>query len=715
MRLIVLIPALIALCVSAQAAEAAAVNDVGPRISDKQFFEMLDLDHPGLSKVKAAVESGDLELAKHEFADYIRHRQKPVFSFDPYSRPKLASRPAGVDTTEADKILQHDLLSGAVRHKFEGEIDWTLNPINYKEWTWQFNRHESWPVLARAYWATGEEKYAKEFVYQMTDWVKKCPVPTDDNGKNSPCWRTIEAGLRMGFSWPESFYRFLSSPSFTDEAIVTMIKSMAEHAQHLMRWPSTANWLTMETNGLMHVGVLFPEFKDAALWRKTATERAYSELDKQVYPDGAQIELSTGYHGAALGNFLEAWQIAHINDYPMPQNYIKKMQGMFEYYMKLAMPDGTTPGLNDADRQNVRATVLRAFSYFPDRKDYEWFGTAGKEGTKPAFTSVAMPWSGHLVMRSGWEPNDLWGFFDAGPFGYGHQHEDALNIALYAYGKYMLVDPGSYSYDGSQWRRYIVSTRAHNTVMVDDLEQHRAGKKNREEYVLSKPMPIKWASDAKIDYAQSVYDDGYGGDNALKVKHTRSVVFVKPEYWVVIDRLEPVDNKSHDYSTMFHLDMSGAKVDPATNAVQTTDTKGANLTIWPMAVPGQTVSVITGQEKPIVQGWVRKAAFGCRPIPTAVFENEQAGPTTMAYVLYPTAEGEKCPIKRVERRTIVGDDGAVGLAVIFEDGHMDLLALCEKAGAPPVTFMPGCKPLHESQLIKPEVKDLSDTPVRHKF
>ncbi len=38
-------------------------------------------------------------------------------------------------------------------------------------------------------------------------------------------WRTIEAGIRMGQTWPAAFYLFSHSPSFTDDAIVTMVKS----------------------------------------------------------------------------------------------------------------------------------------------------------------------------------------------------------------------------------------------------------------------------------------------------------------------------------------------------------------------------------------------------------------------------------------------------------------------------------------------------------
>lgn len=725
MRLLVLVLVLVALCVGARAAEVVKPREEGPRMSDKQFFDALNLDYAGLEKVKAAVNAGDMQASKHEFAEYMRHREKPIIGFDWKARPKLDKRPDGVDTRDADKVMQHILYSVSVDHKYEGDIDWTLDPINYREWPWQLNRHHIWVALARAYWATGEEKYAKEFVFQLNDWVRKCPVP-DDSGNQGETWRTIEQGIRMGQMWPEVFYRFLTSPSFDDESIVTMVKSMAEHAQHLMKFYTTGNWLTMECNGLMHVGVLFPEFKDAAEWRKTAMDRLYTELDKQVYPDGAQIELTTGYHQVALWNFEGAWQIAHLNGVEVPKDYTVKMEKMFDYNLDASMPDESLPGLNDASRIDLHGIFGQSLEFFPDRKDYKWMATAGKEGTKPTVGSIALPWSGHMVMRTGWDPNDLYMLFDAGPFGYGHQHEDALSFVIYAYGKYMLVDPGTYPYDSSEWRKYVLSTRAHNTIMVDGCEQHRRDRPRRE-YVLSKPMPIKWASSEKFDYARSTYEDGYAHDNSVKVKHDRTVFFVKPEYWIVVDRLTPSDLKSHKYDSAFHLDMTGAEVDDATKTVKTTDAQGPNLTIVPMADEGLKVQIVSGQKEPIVQGWMPGGVttYSCRPILTPVFEKEQAGRTTMAYVFYPTPEGKKCPITKVEPLSVTGDDGAVGVAITFEDGRVDYFVQSEKAGArvkfdkfdssAPVTYIRTEKGQVTSSAPVTSIEDLSNTTVRHKF
>lgn len=711
----------------------------GPRMTDSELFCALNLDYPGLENVKAAVASNDLAAAKHEFAEYLRHREKPVYTFDWRARPKLDSRPANVDTKEADLILQRDLPSVNVRHKFDTEIDWTLNPINYKEWTWGLNRHQFWVTLGRAYWATGEERYAREFVYQMTDWVRKCPEPINDSGNSTPTWRTIECGIRMGQTWPEAFHRFLTSPSFDDEAMITMVKSFAEHARHLMRWPTTANWLAMECNGLMHCGVLFPEFKEAESWRKTATERLYAELDRQVYPDGAQIELSTGYHQVSLMNFVMAWRIAKINDIPMPAEYVAKTQKMFDYDLKVMMPNWRLPGLNDADNVDIRPALAEGLKLFAERRDYEWVASSGSKGEKPSFTSAPLPWSGHIVMRSGWQTDDRYMLFDAGPYGYGHQHEDALSFVIYGYGKYILVDPGSYPYDSSDWRRYVISTRAHNTIMVDGCEQHRGGRP-RDQYVLSRPMPIKWASNDKFDYASSTYSDGYASDNSVRVKHARTVLFVKPDYWIVTDSLIPADDKPHRYESMFHLDTSGAEIDDASKSVRTTDAKGANLTILPLADDGLSVRIVSGQKEPIVQGWIRDGAYTCRPIPTPIFSREQSGPSSFAYVFYPTPEGGKCPVVGVDALDVKSDSRALGLAVRFDNGRVDYFVQLDKPGKAQfggfesdglVTYvrargsnvigaavMDGTRLTHGDQAVAADllpITDLSRTNTRHKF
>lgn len=669
---------------------------VGPRLSDEAFFDAMDLEREDLKAVKAAVAQEDWEGAKGAFAKHVRERETPIWFSDWKNRSEPQDRGAevelvkvgdraikAVDLDFADRIVANVLISCRVEQDFGDEINWELDPIGYKEWTWQLSRHPFWVTLGQAYWKTGDEKYAQAFVRQMRHWITHVLVPIDEDGnrwktdakmgtRETNCWRTIECGIRMGQTWPAAFYYFLTSPTFTDADVCLMIKSMVEHARHLTLWPRGGNWQTMQANGQYHVGVLFPEFKEAEKWRELAIQSLYEELDAQVYPDGAQIELSSGYHQVSLRNFVMAYAIGQLNDMPMPEDFVKKLERMYHYDLYLAMPNLLLPALNDGGQTDIRPYLRGGFKFFPERTDFQWAASNRAEGTAPKNVSSAFPYAGHFAMRSGWDEQDKYLFFDGGPFGYGHQHEDKLNVMVYAHGRVHIVDPGNYPYDSSQWRTYVLSTRAHNTVMVDGMEQNQRGKP-REEYVVSEPLPHTWVSEKTHDYVSARYDLGYGPKRDTTVTHTRSILFVKPDFWIVTDFLNASDDQSHVYDAMFHLDADAAVVLENGKGVETRNEQGeSNLGMYGLANAPFSIDVISGQEEPIVQGWIpRGKPYECQPIPTPVFKAKGKGTVAMSYILYPIQADQTSPVVQVTPIAVTAENNRTAIAgrVEMENGE----------------------------------------------
>lgn len=659
----------------------------GPRLGDQAFFGAMDLSRRELAEVKNAVEAKNWTEAQLAFAKHLRTREKPLWFSDWKNRSEPQDRDAEVelvrvgdravqdiDLTFADRIVANTLTSCRVEQDFGDEINWELNPIDYKEWTWQLSRHPFWVTLGQAYWKTGDEKYAQAFVRQMRHWIHNVLVPVGEDGNRwyadarmgtdrTNCWRTIECGIRMGQTWPAAFYYFLSSPTFTDADVCLMVKSMVEHARHLTLWPRGGNWQTMQANGQYHVGVLFPEFREAEQWRDAAMRSLYEELDKQVYPDGAQIELSSGYHQVSLRNFVMGYSIGVLNEMPIPKDFVKKLERMYHYDLYLAMPNLLMPALNDGGQTDIRPYMRGGSKFFPERKDFEWAATDRQAGKKPEIMSYAFPYAGHFVMRSGWEVQDRYLFFDGGPFGYGHQHEDKLSIMVYSHGRVHVVDPGNYPYDSSQWRQYVLSTRAHNTVMVDGLEQNQRGKP-REQYVVSEPLPHTWISENTYDYASASYDLGYGPERDRSVTHTRSIVYVKPDFWIVTDFMKASDRKAHLYEGMFHLDADGAEALATGCGVATKNRTGeSNFAIYAIGSMPMSMEIVSGREEPTVQGWIpRGKPYECRPIPTPIFKAEGEGTVAMSYVLYPVAAGETPPVTSVERLPVTSKSDLAAIA-----------------------------------------------------
>jgi hypothetical protein len=571
----------------------------------------------------------------------------------------------GVD--KADQLIKH-IYGG---HFLGEDINWEsnnlepTNPAFTREWTYGLNRFRHWRTLGDAYWQTGDEKYAREWIAQMRDWVEDNPYPRFTTGNRSLTWRTIEAGIRTSTTWPDSLMYFLGSPSLRPDDLVVFLKAWIEQARHLMRitveYPDHGgNWVTMECNGLGHLGVLLPECKQAPVWLKTASDRLALELERQVYPDGAQKELTTGYHQVSLRNFVGLYQFAAMNNTPLPKAYLASLQRMYNYNLKTMDPEGLLPPLNDAGRTRVRGLLQEGYDLF-GQEDFLWGAAQGRQGTKPAFTSIAMPWAGQYVMRSSWEPDARYALFESGPYGIGHQHEDKLSLFIHALGRELLTEAGTYRYDRSTYRRYVLGTWAHNTILVDGLGQKRGGL--RDTYTTDEPLDNLWLHNDLFDAADGVYDNGYGPKRAIQVQHERTVVFLRNDYWVVLDRLHGTGN--HKLDILWNLKAKAAAQLPGSLAAHGTDPDTANLLVTPAPVAGLKLEIVTGRHDPPL-GF--SPASRKTPIPVLDYQLQTDCPTTLAWVLTPyrgTVPEVEIAIREADAGTVLTITHAKGRDEIF--------------------------------------------------
>lgn len=647
----------------------------GPLITDQDLLAALDLDKPGMESVKKASAVGDVPAAKAAYLEYCRTVKAAKWRIDPSARPTTS---AAKDDPQGDRVCRHLFAmpwGDDTKPYFVGEkIDWSFNPNKptdpayTREWTYiAMNRMYDWNHLGLAYWKTLDEKYAREWVAQMEDWVLENPVPMDAPYGATLNWRTLEAGLRMGEIWPDAYFRFLMSPAFTPEAHATFVKSVLEHGRRLQRGVLKAdhggNWVTMECNGLATAGILFPELKDSAGFVKTAFGRMGKELSAQVYPDGGQVELSCMYHQTAMDNFAALARTATLNKVPVPEDYLSRLKPMYVWGMRLADQSGVLPPVNDeTSPMPIRRTSRDAYQMWGDG-EFLFAATGGKEGNAPP-TSSFLPYSGYAAMRGGWAADDLYLFFKGGPVGTGHWHEDMLTLYLRCFGKTLLTEAGGYAYDQSKWRAYVLGTTAHNTITVDGKQQQRG---RNGAAAAMKPCPARWRSSMMLDYAAATYDAGYMeakyvpkayfpleyvGPRENSVKHTRHVLFLKPYCVLAVDMLD--GNGTHRFDAYFHLNFPDAGLDDRTLQVHTSGVAGAQLALFPLETSSLTARKAQGQEDPPL-GWVM---WQKRPIPTIVYTKQTAAPATFATLIYPYKDANRPDVSAKDLGLAVTDGWA---------------------------------------------------------
>jgi hypothetical protein len=631
----------------------------------KAFFEVLNLDHSGLEAVRDAVQSEDYARAKDLLVQYYKTRKHPGWYWD---KPPDSGLYPALDTTTADDVLARRFTISHKTGQLEKKIDWSACPYGDREWTWLLNRHTYFLPLGAKYARTGDEKYAEAFNEIITDWILSNPVPSE-RAALGHSWRTLEAGIRMFNTWQMAWHAFKDSPSFTSDARILMLRSFAEHAEYLMKFPRGGNWELMQSNGLLHVGALFPEFKNSRTWRDTAVQRLTNQMRIQVYPDGAQFELTTSYHSISLWNLLQPVILKRIaGGLDFPKDYYESLKRMMLYDAAVVRPDGMLPMLNDADLNNtldrVRGPAISlGGDRVPEIKDVL--------EVKPEKKSVFLPYAGIFAMRTGNRPEDLYLMMDAGPFGAGHQHEDKLNVEVYAYGRPFIVDPGRYSYTsaGGPFR----GPGAHNLILVDGMGQSRRST-DRSKWIVSEPAPgTRWVSTDEFDYAEGTYDEGFGPENDTSVTHIRKVFFVKPEYWIVIDVLS--GEGKHKFEQLWHF-MPGA-VDTGSGFVRTVNLRDANLAI--IRPDNPDIRIVEGEEMPIL-GYFAPHYNERHPAPTVVFTRACEAPTAFETVLYPSP-GDKqiTPEVRPIRCLVDGKRPKPGqvsaISIRFSDFE-DIFVLC---------------------------------------
>ena len=626
---------------------------------EQKVFGSLDLEFPGLEKVKAAIGAGDYDLATRELASYYRSRTKPAWRVNPDQKPRF-------NKEKAEAASEGRLAGGYVEieHAFpNGKVDWLFNATTNvpgvafnHEWQWQLNRMMFWSDLGKAYLATGDEKYARAFASQMRGWVADCPTPARIQNVEQSTWRTIEAGIRMGGAWPDAFHAFLRSPSFTDADIVTMLGSFVDHARYLRKFPTVGNFLTMEMSGLYTVGALFPEFREASDWRAFASATLAADVARQFLPDGGQVELTPGYHNVALDNMLAIVEAARITgcESELDPSFVPSLERAYEYNLALLTPEQNLPKCNDSWSPTAKYLFAKGVTFFPARQDFRWALTAGKEGVPPAYTSRFLDWSGYAVMRSGWGAHDNFLVFDVGPTGLAHIHQDKLNLVLWAWGREILFDGGGASYERSKWRDYSITTASHNCVMVDGLNQNvpegdwaSTARYKNPACVSQAPIDAGWISSAAFDYAKAAFDNGFGPRRTKIASHERQVLFLKPDVFIVADKLSPGDELEHTYQARWHL--LTTKTEQMGANVTTSDPSLANLAIIPLVSQRLAVRTASAEETPEILGWnIRKDTNPpLVPATTVLHTRQGTGPQHFLTLLLPLKPGQASPVTNV--------------------------------------------------------------------
>ena len=567
-------------------------GEVLSRVGSHCGLAVLSLRHRlGLT----ATQANQIDIGCYGFC-HARAPQLPLWCYAPQLDEAMTSRvlAGGLPEdcwawswTQAPEVWHRAPDTGRIwPRQFFGSIPYREgNPYGDVRRVWEPSRLQQLVVLARIA-AQGEislrERAVATMEAQFLSWMEANPYLAGVHYISA-----MECGLRL-IAVCHAFDQvrpWLRRPDLVWTSVVRLVEGHADLIrQRVSLHSSLGNHTIAEAAALVYAGVLFPEMPHATQWRMTGLVLLESESAHQVLADGGGIEQAPWYLQfiSDLYRLVKALLEARGE---LVHDGIQRACARSRAFLSAMTDDaGRLPSIGDSDGGFALAPVLEFSLIEPP----------------PAPRLTTFEDSGYSVLDSvGHAPARL--ILDHGPLGmapcYAHGHADALSVLFRTGGQDVLVDTGTFTYSGHQdWRRYFRGTSAHNTVVVDGLDQ------------AVQETAFQWSSpfNSRLVFREERADgemvliamhDGYL--QRAGVVHWRGLIYRPSGLWAIVDRV--TGSGLHDVELNWHL---GLKPIPDGNAYLL---EGAKSRIRLM-VEGGAVALYRGQTDPIL-GW-RSSTYG---------------------------------------------------------------------------------------------------------
>lgn len=537
-----------------------------------------------------------------------------------YTMKELApARPAGHEViyralekgtvAKADLMLQNIFpVDRFADTPMPGGPHWNEDPFQEKYWRFLFYSTRSWSHLPFAFDATGDRRYIDRLAYLTKSFLNNGGLASE--GVKDPHTSAFLAMMLVKYQ-----ARLQRGGALTPELDHDFSSGLRNRGLFLadpVNFEASYNHALTEAAALFMVATLHPYLAEAPAWRRLAIERLTHVTRDLIDADGVQVEQSPFYHFYVLKFLAEIDRWAGANGLTMDGLDLHGLvASMLPFATRIALPNGELPHFSSSTDYNVQKDgILDALTGVDPAFDY--IRSKGAVGTAPSPSSKVFPTAGFAVLRTPFAAGPAYAkatqvVLDVGPYRTTHSQFDALTMVFYA-DRPLLVDSGLYSYEKSISRDYYVSTAAHNTVVVDGLNQ-----------ALGAAHPETFASGATTGWSYSSGShDLYAG-----VHHKRGVLLLGRDLSLVIDDLADASGASHRYAQMWHLapdlNLSAA---PDLSAVGADASGATALRIVPLVVEGLGIRQFRGEIAP-KQGWVSQLYE--QEVPAAALAYDQAG------------------------------------------------------------------------------------------
>ncbi len=349
---------------------------------------------------------------------------------------------------------------------------------------WELSRCHHLLWLGEAYEITNDEKYAKEIIDQINNWIDENPLMYTVNWTCS-----MEVAIRA-INWMYALLFIKKSESFNDIFADKVYRSLYQHLFFInnnleKNVPYSNNHYVSDIVGLLYLGAFFSTNKKGRNVLKFAKKEYFKETLVEVLPSGVNYEKSISYHRLMAELLVYSNGMLKRIGENIPENVEERLVKMLEYVGYYSVGN-SSPLIADNDNGRLLPFVPRDFkdhTYLIDDNSLE--RKIVNNSITPLNITIDFDLSKVFVdanvailkRKKGYvfvSCSSRWKFDNtSNKFTGTHLHNDLLSFVYCHEGREIIVDAGTFCYTSNiEKRNEFRSTMKHNTIIVDNEEQN---------------------------------------------------------------------------------------------------------------------------------------------------------------------------------------------------------------------------------------------------
>lgn len=485
---------------------------------------------------------------------------------------------------------------------------WYEDPLNDRSWRYALHSLFMVEYLINGYETFSRVEYlmkAKDIILDWSKWNLQ-------DSKSDMAWHDHSTAIRL--IQISRYYNIYKNIDDSDEHKKIIYDVVEKHAEKLS---SDDFYMPKHNHGLDQdlalyiASLVFSDHIKANTWKETSLVRFKKQLDDLFADDGSYLEHSPHYSFLVLDRIIQFTGLLSIFNRTIYTEVIEKLKKQIAFLISMLQPDGTIPPIGDSEEQPITFTNVEGFDPSIEtliNKANNFDSYIGE--LKLEIPDEVFPIGGYAILKNkALSKDELTQIIFCCSFhSRVHKHHDDLSFILYSSGLPIFMDSGKYNYNyKSEERQYVVSSRAHNSVIVDDKDTEII------RLNIGKSAITSFYANNDISFSSGCHCL-YPG-----IIHSRLIVYIKPYDVLIFDHLEGF--KSHTFDQNFIVNRN-IEVEPKDNTFIGKIENKILFKMIPIYHSNFVDSIIHRGSKNPLNGWISTDYSVLTPATAIRFRNE---------------------------------------------------------------------------------------------